>query len=332
MIHRCKAPLRLCFSGEGTDVPPYPQEHGGAVLSASIDKFVYSTLKPTQSNSIKVKSLDYDIVAKFDADEALRYDNDLKLINAAISRMKAEGGSYNIFIHSDAPPGSGLGSSSAAAVSIVGLLRSWQNIPMTDYEIAEIANKIEREDVGIKGGTQDPYISIFGGFNYLEFIEDKIIVNPLRIDRSTINEIQYHLLLCYTGQDKIPGNIIDQQIKNYRDNVDNLERLKDITNEMKNKLLTSDLDKFGELMDESWQYKKQLAKGITNDKIDKLYETAKEHGALGGKIMGAGGGGFMLLYCQFDSFHKVAEELEKKGAQAAKFNFDLRGLQSWTTV
>ncbi|UCH88276.1 MAG: GHMP kinase [Thermoplasmata archaeon] len=332
MIFRCKAPLRLCFSGEGTDVPPFPEEHDGVVLSTAIDKFVFGTLKPTQEKSIEVKSLDYDIVAKYTTDKDLKYNGDLDLVKAAIKHLKADSGMYNIYLHSDAPPGSGLGSSSATAVAVVCLLKEWQNKPMTDYELAEVAYKVEREEVKIKGGKQDHYVTIFGGFNFIEFVGDKIIVNPLKIDMSTINELQYHLLLCYTGQNKLMGNIIDQQLQNYNDNIDTLERIKDITHEIKNKLLTNNLDQFGELLDESWKYKKQLAKDITNDQIDKLYDIAKKHGAVGGKIMGAGGGGFMLFYCEFDKKHNVAEELEKHGAQIAEFDFELRGIQSWQTV
>lgn len=329
MIFRSKAPLRLCFSGEGTDVSPYPEEHGGVVLSTAVDKFVFSTLKPTEEKGIEVKSLDYDIVAKYTSDKDYEYDGKLDLVKATIKYFKAEEEMFNIYIHSDAPPGSGLGASSAAAVSIAGLLKNFRNEPFTDYELAEIAYKIEREEVGIKGGKQDHYVSIFGGFNYIEFTGDRVIVNPLKIEMSTINELQYHLLLCYTGQNKLMGNIIEQQLEQYKQNLDSLERIKSVTHEMKNSLLTGELDRFGELLDESWNYKKLLARGITNSHIDKLHDTAKSKGAIGGKIMGAGGGGFMLFYCEFDKKHKVAEALEKLGGQIAEFDFELRGLQTW---
>jgi D-glycero-alpha-D-manno-heptose-7-phosphate kinase len=329
MIIRSKSPLRLCFSGEGTDVSPYPEEHNGVVLSAAIDKFVFCTLKSTQEKSIEVKSLDYDIVAKYTCNSDYVFDGNLDLVKAAIKHMKAEKGMFNIYLHSDAPPGSGLGSSSAASVAITGLLKDLQNKPMTDYELAEVAYKIEREEVRIKGGKQDHYVSTFGGFSFIEFIGDKVIVNSLKIDMATINELQYHLLLCYTGHNKMLGNIIDQQMERYKENLDILERIKSITYEMKGALLTDKLDSFGELLDESWKYKKQLAGGITNSRIDKLYDAAKQHGAIGGKIMGAGGGGFMLFYCDFEKKHKVAEELEKLGSQIAEFDFELRGMQTW---
>jgi D-glycero-alpha-D-manno-heptose-7-phosphate kinase len=329
MIYRSKAPLRLCFSGEGTDVSPFPEDHGGAVLSTSIDKFIYSTLKPTGEKSIEVTSLDYDIVAKYTTDRDLRYNGELDIVKAAIKHMKADSGMFNIYIHGDAPPGSGLGSSSATTVAIVGLLKDLQNVPLTEYELADLTYKVERQDLGIKGGKQDHYVSIFGGFNYIEFSGDKVIVNPLKIEMSTINELQYHLLLCYTGEIKLHANIIDRQLDRYKDNLDTLRRINDITGEMKTALLINDLDKFGELMDESWTYKKQLAEGITNKNIDKMYDTARSNGALGGKIMGAGGGGFMLLYCEFEKKHKVAERLEKLGAQITEFDFELRGLQTW---
>lgn len=331
MIYRSKAPLRLCFSGEGTDVSPFPEEHGGFVLSASIDKFVYSTLIPTEEKSIEVTSLDYDIIAKYMTERDLRYDGELDIVKAVIKKMKAESGMFSIYIHSDAPPGSGLGSSSATTVSIAGLFKDFQNLPMTEYELAELTYDIERRQLGIKGGKQDHYISIFGGFNYIEFSGDSVIVNPLKIEMSTINELQYHLLLCFTGKIKLHEKIIERQIERYLENKDTLERIKNITGDMKNALLVGDLDKFGELMDESWNYKKKLAKGISNKDIDKMYDTAMANGAIGGKIMGAGGGGFMLLYCEFDKKHKVAEKLEKLGAQITEFDFELRGLQTWKT-
>lgn len=214
MIIRSKAPLRISFAGGGTDVPPYPEERGGAVLNTTINKYAYATLIPREDETINVESLDYDIVAKYHADEKLFYDGELDLVKAVINHMETKQG-LDLFIHSDAPPGSGLGSSSTVVVTLVGAFQKWLNIPLTDYDIAELAYKIERKDLGVKGGKQDQYAATFGGFNYIEFHAESTIVNPLRIKRDILNELEYRLLLCYTGKTRLSANILEEQIGKY---------------------------------------------------------------------------------------------------------------------
>jgi D-glycero-alpha-D-manno-heptose-7-phosphate kinase len=192
MIIRSKAPLRISFAGGGTDVPPYSDERGGAVLSTTINKYAWATMIPRKDATIKVKSLDYDIVAKYHADQKLFYDGELDLVKAVINHMGTKDG-LDLFMHSDAPPGSGLGSSSTVVVALVGLFQKWMNKPLTEYDIAELSYKIERKDLGIKGGKQDQYAATFGGFNYIEFNAESTIVNPLRIKRDILNELEYSL-------------------------------------------------------------------------------------------------------------------------------------------
>jgi D-glycero-alpha-D-manno-heptose-7-phosphate kinase len=332
LIIRSKAPLRISFAGGGTDVPPYPEERGGAVLSTTINKYAYATLIPREDDTINVKSLDYDIVAKYRTDEKLFYDGELDLVKAVINNMKAKQG-LNLFMHSDAPPGSGLGSSSTVVVTLVGLFQKWLNIPLTDYDIAELAFKIERKDLGIRGGKQDQYAATFGGFNYIEFHKDATIVNPLRIKREILNELEYRLLLCYTGRTRLSANILKEQVEKFvkkeKQSVESLDEIKAICMDMKNALLRGYLDEFGELLHQGWMHKKKLASQITNPEIDKLYETARENGAIGGKILGAGGGGYLLLFCEFDKKHIIAEKLENLGGQIVDFGFDFKGLQAW---
>jgi D-glycero-alpha-D-manno-heptose-7-phosphate kinase len=240
----------------------------------------------------------------------------------------------SLFMHSDAPPGSGLGSSSTVVVALLGLFRHWLRKPMTDYELAQLAYEVERIDQGIEGGMQDQYAATFGGFNFIEFNRDAVIVNPLRIDPATLNELEYHLLLCYTGKTRRSANILRTQIEGYMtrevDVVAGLDALKETTILMKNALLLGRLDDFGALLHQAWQHKKKLADRITDSTIDELYEIARRHGALGGKISGAGGGGFLLLYCQFDKRHIVAEKLEEAGGQMVEFGFEPHGLQTWS--
>lgn len=334
MIVRSRAPLRISFCGGGTDVSPYFEEKGGIVLSTTIDKYSYASLLPHKDPIIEVESLDFDVVAKYNVEHQLIYDGELDLVKAVLNTIDgATDTGFNLFLHSDAPPGSGLGSSSTMTVTLVGLMRQWLQKPWTNYDIAQMAYHIERTVLGIKGGKQDQYAATFGGFNLIEFYEDYTIVNPLRIAPVILNELEYHLLLCYTGRTRLSAGIIETQVKGYVDkherSVSALDELKELTVSMKNALLLGQLDEFGSLLHDAWINKKKLAKQITTHSIDLLYETARKNGALGGKILGAGGGGYLLVYCPFDKKHKIAAELEKVGGQIVKFGFDELGLQSW---
>ncbi|MDZ7262593.1 MAG: GHMP kinase, partial [candidate division KSB1 bacterium] len=209
----------------------------------------------------------------------------------------------------------------------------WLNQTLTDYEIAELTYKIERIDLKIAGGKQDQYAATFGGFNFIEFYDKITVVNPLRVNPSVINELEYNLLLCYTGTTRLSANIVAHQAQSYIQRKERvvraLDQMKSLTIEMKNCLLRGQLTEFANLLHEAWQYKKDLDEQITNPRIDELYELARKQGVLGGKILGAGGGGYLLLYCPFQRKHQVAEALEKAGAQVVKFSFEPRGLQIW---
>lgn len=335
MIIRSKAPLRISFAGGGTDVEPYLSERGGVVLSTTIDKYAYGSLRFRSDRQITVTSLDYDVVARYNLDEPLIYDGNLDLIKAVIQRLNREDSKQglDLFLHSDAPPGSGLGSSSAVVVALIGLFKHWLHLPLTNYEIADLAYQIERVDLGIKGGKQDQYAATFGGFNFIEFYRDATIVNPLRVPPDVLNELHYNLLLCYTGKTRLSARIIDTQVQGYvqrqEEVVRAMDELKRIAIDLKNALLQGRLNDFGALLHEGWINKKKMAAQISDPGIDELYETARQHGALGGKMSGAGGGGYMFFYCQFDRKHIVAAQLERQGAQVVDFNFDFAGLQSW---
>jgi D-glycero-alpha-D-manno-heptose-7-phosphate kinase len=332
MIVRSKAPLRISFGGGGTDVPPYPEERGGVTLNTTINKYAYATVAPSTDGQIKVTSLDYDIVAKYRTEERLPYDGELDLVKATINAMGLEG-PIHLFLHSDAPPGSGLGSSSTVCVALVQAFKHYLNQPLTDYEIAQKAFDIERVDLAISGGLQDQYAATFGGFNFTEFHGDRVIVNPLRIRRDTLNELEYRLLLCYTGGTRLSANILDEQtasfVKKDQDVVDSLDYIKELAIRMKNSLLRNELDDFGDMLHEGWMHKRRLASAITNPGIDNLYEISRAHGAQGGKLLGAGGGGYLLLFCEFDKRHIVAEKLEMAGGQLVEFGFEMKGAQSW---
>lgn len=334
MFIRAKAPLRISFSGGGTDVPPFPQLEGGCVLSTTINRYAYGTLKPRDDRNISVRSLDFGVSVTYDLEDKLVYDGKLDLVKAAIRKLvTAEHRGFDLFLHSDAPPGSGLGASSAMMVVLVGLLKEFTNLPLTDYEIADLACVIERDELGIQGGLQDQYAAAFGGFNYIEFLPDHIVVNPLKISLDVLNELQYNLLLCYTGTMRLSGHIIQDQVDRYERREEKtmqaLRELKALTIEMKNALLRRETDNFGELLHKEWQHKKTLSSKISNQQLDELYEIAREHGALGGKITGAGGGGYMLLYCPAEKKHVVAAKLKELGCTSIDMSFEPMGLQTW---
>jgi D-glycero-alpha-D-manno-heptose-7-phosphate kinase len=331
---RTKAPLRISFAGGGTDVPPYPEREGGCVLNATIDNYAWGSLRARDDGRIRIESVDLNILLDCSGESDLEFNGQLDLVKAAILHLEAHNSKgFDVFLHSDAPPGSGLGSSSALMVGLVGLVKEFKNLPLTEYEVAQLAYLIERRDLGIQGGHQDQYASSFGGFNFIEFYGDRVIVNPLRIQQDTLNELEHNLLLCYTGTTRRSDRIIEDQTKRFEskqeDTLRALREQKQLAVDMKNALLRRKLDDFGDLLHSAWQSKKNLSSRISNSTIDEMYETARKCGALGGKITGAGGGGFMLFYCQFEKKHKVAEALKNLGASPTEFAFEPRGLQTW---
>ncbi len=332
---RARAPLRVSFAGGGTDVPPYPAQEGGLVLSATINRYAYGTLRPRTDRQIGIQSLDLDAVASIALDEARPDGDRLDLIKAAVQKVASDSpNGFDLFLHSAAPPGSGLGSSSAVVVVLVGLLAAHMKLPLTDYEKARLAYTVEREDLGLKGGTQDQYAAVFGGFNFIEFRADEVIVNPLRIPAEIVHELEYNLLLCFTGGTRVSDHIIDDQTGRFESGdsstLDGLRMQKELAVEMKNALLRGSLSEFGNLLDRAWTYKKQMSPKISNDHIDELYEAAMSKGALGGKVTGAGGGGYMLVYCRYDSKHEVRAAMAALGAEAVDFQFDHAGLTTWS--
>lgn len=334
MLVRAKAPLRVSFGGGGTDVPPFPQEEGGCVLNATINRYAAGTFRPRTDHQICVDSVDFGLSVRYSVDEKLVYNGKLDLVKAAILQLDGQATEgFDLFLHTDAPPGSGLGASSAMMVTLVGLLRESQGLPMTDYEVADVAYCIERKTLGIQGGMQDQYAAAFGGFNYMEFLPDRVIVNPLKVSPDVINELQYNMLLCYTGSMRLSSNIIREQVARYEarncETTQALREIKQLAVEMKNVLLLRKLNEFGRLLHEEWAQKKRMADSITNSQLDDLYERARQGGAIGGKITGAGGGGYMLLYCEYDRKHRVAQCLRELGCTVMDFAFEPAGLQTW---
>jgi D-glycero-alpha-D-manno-heptose-7-phosphate kinase len=331
---RAKAPLRISFAGGGTDVPPFPQREGGCVLSSTINRYAWGTLRPRDDGQICINSLDFGVSLSYASRDELTYDGEMDLAKAAIKRLAGdERVGYDLYLHTDAPPGSGLGSSSAMMVALVGLLKEFHGLPLTDYEVAELAYEIERVDLGIKGGMQDQYAAAFGGFNFIEFLGDRVVVNQLKVSRDIVNELEYNLLIGNTGKLRLSSNIIEDQVRRYEqgdtDANEALRELKALTTEMKNALLHRKLDEFGRLLDLEWQHKRRMSPRISSPELDELYAAALKEGAIGGKITGAGGGGYMLLYCQFDRKPAIRERLAEMGVQMSEVSLEPLGLQTW---
>ena len=336
MTVRARAPLRISFGGGGTDVSPYCDERGGAVLSATIDRYAYATLVPG-GDQISVRSIDYDVSVTFDLEEEFVYDGQLDLAKAVLGHFRelgGLGGGLEVFLHNDAPPGSGLGSSSAITIALVAALAEHTRLSLDTYELAELAFRLEREDVGIKGGRQDQYASAFGGINFIEFEKDATVVNALRLRPELVYELEYNLVFAYVGGQHFSSHIIEKQIGNFErgegEAVAAMDRIKEIALEMKRALMLGRLGEFGTLLDEGWRNKKLMAEGISNTRVDGIYEAAREAGAVGGKISGAGGGGFMFFLCSPERRFAVQDALRRRGAELVNLGFVQEGVHAWT--
>jgi len=268
-VVRAKAPLRLSFAGGGTDVDEYMQSRGGIVLSTTINRYCMGTLIKRTDNIINIHSEDYNISVTIKKPSDLRYDGNLDLIKAVIKLMKPNCG-MNLYFESDVPPGTGLGASATVASVAVGLMNHLKEDKLDSYQIAETAYQAERIELGISGGWQDQYAAVFGGFNFIEFNQDDIIVHPLKIRDDVLNELEYHLILCYTGKTRVSGDIVKRQTKAYLENNSKvkgaLDRTRGMAIEMKNKLLKGRLDEFGKLLHDAWELKKNFDPSVTNKK------------------------------------------------------------------
>ena len=331
---RSKAPLRLSFAGGGTDVPPFPELEGGLVLNATISRYAHGTLVPRRDRQIRIESIDFDLALEYALEDAVVFDGRLDLAKAAIQRMGSpDAGGFDLFLQSNAPPGSGLGSSSAMMVALIGLLRDYHRLALTDYDIARLAYTIERTELGLKGGLQDQYAATFGGFNFIEFHREQVVVNPLRIRSDIVNELEHNLLLCYTGVSRPSDGIIDDQTQRLTEHekstLDGLRAQKQLAVDMKDALLQGRLSTFAELLGQAWESKKKLSPKISSPLIEEAYAAALREGAISGKVTGAGGGGYLLFYCDYRRKHRVAECLSRMGIVVEDFSFAVQGLDTW---
>ncbi|MCX6271771.1 MAG: dehydrogenase [Bacteroidetes bacterium] len=340
MLIRSKAPLRLGLAGGGTDVAPFSDLYGGAILNASINMYAYATLEPNMGNTIILDAVDKEESYEYEVAESLIIDGRLDLHKGIYNRLVREfhlpAFPFRLTTYVDAPPGSGLGSSSTLVVAILGAFTEYFNLPLGEYDLAHLAFEIERVDLKMAGGKQDQYAATFGGVNFMEFSSgDKVIVNPLRIRQEYLSELSHNLILFNTETSRLSSHIIENQVKNVlagnSASLEAMQKLKEQAFKMKDALLRGELDQIGEILDFSWKYKKQMADGITNPAIDELYLTAISNGAIGGKISGAGGGGFIFFYCPGNTRNKVIHALEAFGGHVKRYEFVNQGLTTWRT-
>lgn len=339
MIVRSKAPLRLGLAGGGSDVSPYSEMYGGAVLNATIDQYAYCTIEETNSGSIVINAPDLNLKIKYHSALSLPIDGNFDLHKGVYNRIIQQFGiekplSFKITTYCDVPPGSGLGTSSTMVVAILRAFAEWLNLPLGDYDMAYLAYQIERVDLGLSGGKQDQYAATFGGFNFIEFYkDDRVIVNPLRMKQWIIDELEVSMVLFYTGASRSSDKIIREQQKNTRSGkkspVEATNRIKENSYAMKDFLLKGEILNFAKALGKDWNNKKKMAASITNKHIENIYNAAIKAGAYGGKVSGAGGGGFMFFTIDPTRRVDLIKTLEQFNGKVLSFHFSKNGCQGW---
>ena len=338
MIIRSKAPLRLGLAGGGSDVSPYCDIYGGLVLNATINLNAYCTIEETNDNQITICSYDADVYKSYPISSLLEIDGDASLIKGVYNRVvrdfNLQPQAFRITTYNDAPAGSGLGTSSTMVVCILKAFVEWKGLPLGDYEIAKLAYEIERKDLALSGGKQDQYAAAFGGFNFIEFMKDDIaIVNPLKIKRWIIDELEASMLLYFTGRSRSSAAIIDEQKSNTQqgnqDAIEAMHKIKQSAIDTKLALLKGDIKAFADILREAWENKKRMATHITNPTIQEAMDVAIQAGAKAGKVSGAGGGGFIMFVVEPTRKKEVEEALKKLDGFVMPFNFSDGGAHGW---
>ena len=339
MIYRSKAPLRIGLAGGGTDVSPYSDLYGGAILNATISLYAQASIELLEEPKIVLEAYDRNETETFDLSGELPVSGHLDLLKGVYNCIQKDyrpvkcGFKLSTFV--DAPAGSGLGTSSTLVVAIIGAFSEMLRLPLGEYDIAHYAYEIERKYLRLAGGKQDQYAATFGGVNFMEFYaDDKVIVNPLRIKQQYLFELENNLVLYYTSTSRESAKIIEQQSKNVvskqEASIEAMHQLKQQSQMMKEALLKGRLHEFGEILDYGYQQKRRMAEGISNPLMEEIYESARRSGATGGKISGAGGGGFMIFYCPGNTKYNVIKCLERFGGVHKNYSFTEHGLKTWT--
>lgn len=327
-----RTPMRVSFGGGGTDLPAYYEAFGGGVLSAAIDKYFYTMVTRRTDGKIQVISSDLNITETWEDIRNTPVDTTrLGIVLSTLKHMDRRFGA-DLFLASEIPPGTGLGSSASVCVNVLKAISDICHVPMSRYELAATAYTIAHHVLRKPVGKQDEYAAAFGGINYIRFLQDdSVSVEPLAADGATLNVLQSNLMLFFTGASRDSWSILARQEKDTRasgsKSLHALHKIKEYSLSMRVALEQGNLQDFGVMLDEAWQQKKRVTQGISNERIDYLYSIARRSGALGGKISGAGGGGFLLLYCEVEHQPRVRACLAAEGIMEMMFKFDFGGAQ-----
>ncbi|MFX1378917.1 MAG: GHMP kinase [Promethearchaeota archaeon] len=336
MIVRSKAPFRVSFGGGGTDMAPYCIEHGGCVISTTIDRHIYISLKPRTDKNVNIFSSNLNEEFLFEIGDT-DYSTEFELFKGIFNVLEIKDG-FDITFNSELPAGSGMGGSSSLSVALIGAFNIYYKFGYSKYEVAQKAYEIERNELKQKGGYQDQFAAAYGGFNFIEFSE-KVNVFPIVTSQEMINELQFRLILCYVGGSHFSSNIQDEVLKGYhiekKNYLEAMQDLKDVAHSIKNIVESNNLNQlneFGYLLHKGWIAKKSLSSKISNRNIENFYLTSRKFGVLGGKLLGAGGGGHLLLFSDPYKKHIVIQELEKIGGVIVNFHFNPKGLEVWKLI
>jgi D-glycero-alpha-D-manno-heptose-7-phosphate kinase len=342
---RSRVPLRLGLAGGGTDLSPYCDEFGGAVLNTTIDRYAYAFIEPSDDGLVHFIAPDVEQEEAFPPELEALGQAKLQLHAGVVRRMVGQFGGgklqpMRVTSYVDAPPGSGLGSSSALVVALVEAFTAHLSAPLGPYDVAHVAFEIERIELALAGGKQDQYAATFGGTNFIEFhAADRVIVNPLRVAPAVLNELETSMVICFTGVSRRSEAIIVEQQRRmntdagsvmHGDAIDSLHQLKGDAVEMKQALLRGEIPHMAKILNRSWAAKKRTASGISTGRIEELYDLAFASGAIGGKVSGAGGGGFMMFIVPPDRRIAVVRALNAAGGSASGVHLTSQGAESWS--
>lgn len=333
---RVKVPVRVTFAGGGTDFSQYMKSDNTSVLTSTINKYIYASLKVRSDKKIHIYSHDFNMEYKVENIDYIEYGDDLDLVKSVIKLTQPKFG-FDLELISEFEPGTGLGGSSAVAVAVIGAINSFRNEDSLNlYGVADLAYQAERIELNMTGGWQDQYATTFGGFNWIDFNSEEIIVNPLRIDRSIINELEFNVMLFRMGGTRNSSKIIEENLKDQEkrkaSTKKNIEQMLSLSTHMKEMLVKGDLPSFGKSLHTAWELKKSFGKNISNQLINTLYDSAISNGALGGKLLGAGGSGYMLVYVPFHKQKAIKELFEQHNARLQDFSFTQNGLEVWKSA
>lgn len=338
MIYRSKAPLRLGLAGGGSDVSPYSDIYGGLVLNATINLYTYCTIREIEEPLILIHSYDADSIERHPLAPELDTSDGAILIKGVYNRVVKDFGypakGFEITTYNDAPIGSGLGTSSSMVVCILKAFIEWLSLPLGDYETSRLAYEIERHDLNLSGGKQDQYAAAFGGFNYMEFLKDDlVIINPLKIKRWIIDELEASMVLYFTGASRKSAEIINEQKQNTSKGnnsaIEAMHKIKQSAEDMKRALLRGDIKRIARIVEDGWVNKKKMASSMSNPMIEEAFEVAIPAGAFSGKVSGAGGGGFIMFMVEPNKKKDVINALSKLSGFVMPFQFTDGGAHGW---